>query len=397
MKYLAKLKDRWADFQDRHTLGTAGAVLALDGDRLYSVISAADTECDSSSLDTVAQAALSLGLEADARIILLLPPGHFSISEHQFSNLDRDALLRALHFQQDELFPGMEPLVVTASCSPSHALWMRQSELKRWQQAFALTGLKLLAVGPRNLLRQYLGETGFNSLDGNSMIEATVDPQGNLTGWSFKENLESNPGEDSGDSSPWKGFKGRWRIRRSDYLFLSERGNNKPRLGLWLGLAVVAISLLMTYAVLPLVQQLNLRAELEQQVADLRQQAGDVLTLREQVMALEERLAPVLNYPKTKIGSLLTLLDRNLPKESWLLSMRVTESIVEIEGVSPDPSRVIELLSARPEFSEVAFSKAIRQDLRRGGSGGRSRFGIRLKLAGIDFDGWRQSVRKEDE
>lgn len=398
MKYLAKLRDRWADFQDRRALGTAKAVLALDSGRLFSIEGAAEVECGSFSPDAVAQAARSLGLEADARVILLLPPGHFSTSGHQFATLDRSALLRALHFQQDELFPGMEPLVVTAACSPSLALWMRRGELERWQQAFALAGLKLLAVGPRNLLRQYLGTTGFSSLDGESMLEATVDPRGDLTGWSLKENEESDGGEDSGrPSSPWKELKERWRIRRPDYLFLLERSNTRPRFGLWLGLAVVAVGLMLTYAVLPLVQQLNLRAELEQQVADLRQQAGDVLVLREQVMVLEERLAPALNYPKIKIGSLLILLDGNLPKESWLLGLRVTESIVEIEGVSPDPSRVIELLSVRPEFAEVAFSKAIQQDPRRGGSDGISRFGIRLKLTGIDFDGWRQSVRKKDE
>ncbi|MCB1862134.1 MAG: PilN domain-containing protein [Gammaproteobacteria bacterium] len=400
MKYLAKIRDHWAALQDRHTLGAASAVLALDGGRLYSLGDAAVTECTSSSPDAVARAALSLGLKGgDAGVILLLPPGRFSTSEHQFSNLDRDALLRALHFQQDELFPGMEPLVVTAACSPSPslALWIRQSELECWRQAFALAGLNLLAVGPRNLLQQYLGATGFSSLDGESMLEATIDPQGDLTGWSIKENVERNGSGGDGTSFPWKEFKGRLRIRRSDYLFLQERRNNRPKFILWLGLAVVVVGLLLTYAVLPIAQQFDLRADLEQQVASLRAQAGDVLTLREQVMALEDHLAPVLNYPKTSIGSLLVLLDRNLPRESWLLSMRVTESIVEIEGVSSDPSRIIVLLSARPEFSEVAFSRAIQLDPQYGASEGKSRFGIRMKLSGIDFDDWRQSVRKGDE
>ncbi|MCB1873395.1 MAG: PilN domain-containing protein [Gammaproteobacteria bacterium] len=400
MKFLAKLKDRWTDFQDRQALGTAVAVLALDGGRLFSFSGAAEIECDSSSPDAVAKAALSLGLEVAAQVILLLPPGHFSTSEHQFANLNRSALLRALYYQQDELFPGMEALVVTAACSPrpSLALWMRQRELEYWQQAFALAGLKLLAIGPSNLIRQYLGETGFKSLDADSMFEATVDQLGNLTGWSLKEGMEREGRKNSSrPASPWKGFKGRLKIRRPDYLFLLEKRGKQPRFGLWLGLAAVTVGLLVTYAVLPIAQQLNLRTELEQRVADLARQADDVLTLREQVLALEERLAPALNYPKIKIGSLLILLDKNLPKQSWLTSMWVKESNVEIEGVSPDPSRVIERLSVRPEFSEVAFSRAIQQDPRLGRSEGKSSFGIRLKLAGIDFDGWRQSVKKSDE
>ena len=56
-------------------------------------------------------------------------------------------------------------------------------------------------------------------------------------------------------------------------------------------------------------QQLNLRAELQQQAADLRQRQADKAV--EQVMVLEERPAPVLNYhPKIKIGNLLILLTR---------------------------------------------------------------------------------------
>ena len=399
MKYFARLRDRWADFQDRRTLGAASALLVLDNARLFSIGGTAESTCDPSSPDTVAHAARSLGLNADARVILLLPPGHFSTSEHQFATLDRSALLRALHFLQDEIFPGMEPLVVTAACSPSPtlALWMRQGELERWQQAFVLAGLKLLAVGPRNLLHQYFGVTEFSSLDSESLLEVTVDPRGDLTGWSTNESLERTDENGAPPSSPWEEFTGSWRIRRLDYLFLLERNDKRPRLGLWLGFAAVAIGLLANYGMWPLVQQLNLRSELEKQATDLRQQAGDVMTLREQVMALEQRLAPVLNYPKVRIGALLLLLDQNLPRESWLLSMRMTESIVEIEGVSPDPSRVIERLSALPEFTEVAFSRAIQQDPLHGGSDGKSRFGIRLKLAGIDFEAWRQSVRKRDE
>jgi hypothetical protein len=148
---------------------------------------------------------------------------------------------------------------------------------------------------------------------------------------------------------------------------------------------------------MPIVHRLSERAELEQQVAELRQRSADVLALREEVLDLEERLAPVLSYPETSISSLLALLDRFIPKGSWLTSIRMTESVVEIDGISPNPPQIIEQLSARPEFSEVAFSKAIQQDLRMGSGEERSRFGIRLKLAGIDFDGWRRSLRKEDE
>jgi hypothetical protein len=400
MKYLAKLQDHLADIQDLRILGAAKDVLVLDRGSLFSIDRATNVECEDASPDAIVYAALSLGLEASSGIILLLPPEHFSTSEHGFSKLQRSALLQALRFQQDEMFPGMEPLMVTAACSPgsSLALWMRKSAFERWQHAFAMGGLKLLALGPRNLLRQYLGQKGFSTLDDESMLEATVDPRGDLTRWSMLEDSGGGQVQESDPvSASWTQFKKQWRIRRSDYLFKPERKETKSRLGLWLAMTVVVAGLLVTYAVMPIVHRLSERAELEQQVAELRQRSADVLALREEVLDLEERLAPVLSYPETSISSLLALLDRFIPKGSWLTSIRMTESVVEIDGISPNPPQIIEQLSARPEFSEVAFSKAIQQDLRMGSGEERSRFGIRLKLAGIDFDGWRRSLRKEDE
>ncbi|MCB1759950.1 MAG: PilN domain-containing protein [Gammaproteobacteria bacterium] len=400
MKYLAKLQDHLADIQDLRILGAAKDVLVLDRGRLFSIDKATDVECEDTSLDAIVYAALSLGLEASSGIILLLPPEHFSTSEHGFSKLQRGALLQALRFQQDEIFPGMEPLMVTAACSPgsSLALWMRRSEFERWRHAFAMGGLKLLALGPRSLLRQYLGQKGFSAIDEETMLEVTVDPRGDLTRWVMQEDSGSEQNQERDPvSNFWAQFQKQWRIRRSDYLFKPERKETKSRLGLWLVATVLVVGLLVTFAVMPIVQQLARRAELEQQVAELTQRSADVLNLREEVLDLEARLAPVLSYPETSISSLLALLDRFIPKGSWLTSIRMTESVVEIDGISPNPPQIIEQLSVRPEFSEVAFSKAIQQDLRTGLGEERSRFGIRLKLAGIDFEGWRRSVRKEDE
>lgn len=396
MSLLVNLKDRWAAFQDRRLAGRAAELLILEDGRLHALGRGTDSECGAMSPEAVATALPRLNITAGAPVILLLPAGRFSTSEHRFTGLPHDALLRALHFQQDEYFPGMEPLVVAAAVStpPTLALWMRRSELDHWRQALELAGLRLIAVGPAVLLRQYLGETDFTERDRNAGVEVQVDGAGRLTRWSLvPARDEGSPGGDGEvPKSPRRG--NRPRVRRTEYLFLQDIGRSRSGLGLWfLVAALVVVSLY--YVARPVVTELQTRSALKDQVAALRQQAGNVLSFRAGVFDLEEKLKPVQTFPRIRVAPLLRVLDKTIPRDSWLTRLEVNESSMEIEGVSPDPSRIVELLSARPEFSEVAFSKAIRQERRSGE--GKSHFGIRMQLSGIDFDAWRKSVRGEDE
>ena len=396
MSFLISLKDRWAAYQDRRLAGRAAELLLLRNGRLQALRRGSEAGCAGMSPDTLATAATRLNLPNGAPVILLLPAGHFSTSEHHFTGLPHAALLQALHFQQDEYFPGMEPLVVAASSStpPSLALWMRRSELERWRQALELAGLRLIAVGPAILLRQHLGEPDFTERDREAEVEAQIDAAGRLTRWSL---VPASDGDETADQAgiqlPARRRKG-LKIKRTDYLFLQDIGRSRSGLGLWFLVAALVVVALF-YAIMPIVEEWRLRSELEGEVAALKQQAANVLSFRGKVFELEEKLKPVQAFPRISIKPLLTILDKTIPKDSWLTRLEVDESQMEIEGVSPDPSRIIELLSARPEFSEVAFSKAIRQERRSGE--GKSHFGIRMQLSGIDFDAWRQAVRGPDE
>jgi len=394
MSFLVNLKDRWAAFQDRRLAGRAAELLVLGAGRLQALRRGSETDCVEMSPDALAAAATRLNIGSGAPVILLLPAGRFSTSEHHFSGLPHAALLQALHFQQDEYFPGMEPLVVAAGSStpPSLALWMRRSELEHWRQALELAGLRLVAVGPAVLLRQTIGEADFTELDPAAGVEVQVDGAGRLIRWSPAPDGEATT-DPAGNKHPARRNRN-LKVKRTDYLFLQAIGRSRSGLGLWFLVAALVVVALF-YAIKPVVEEWKLHSELQGEVAQLRQQAGNVLSLRAQVFELEEKLKPVQTFPRISIAPLLDILDQTLPKDSWLTRLQVDESQLEIEGVSPAPSRIIELLSARPEFSEVAFSKAIRQERRSGE--GKSHFGIRMQLNGIDFDAWRQAVRGADE
>ena len=389
MTILSKLQSSWSMRQERAQVRRATELLWLERDRLRALRSGREVACQATTPDAVARAIGGLKLRGGSEVILLLPPARFSTSSHQFSGLPRDALLRALHYQQDEHFPGMEPLVVTAGSGeqPALALWMRRQEMERWREALKLADLQLTAIGVTLLLRQYLGQHGFTESDAAAGIEIEVDDDGLLAGWSA---TAVTAGADPAPAWPKRIGK----LQRSDYLFVQPA---RPRATGWVLGLLLALLLVggLGYATAPLVQELQQRSTLNDEVAALKTQSREVVDFRSQVFALEQSLVPVQAFPPVRIGPLLTTLDRTIPRDSWLSRLEVVESRMEIEGVSPDPSRIVELLSARPEFREVAFSKAIRKELR--GGEGKSRFGIRQRLAGIDFERWREAVRSGDE
>ena len=59
------------------------------------------------------------------------------------------------------------------------------------------------------------------------------------------------------------------------------------------------------------------------------------------------------------------------------------DGIVEIEGFSPNPARLVEILSGNPAFVDVAFSRASRT---LAGKSESDRFGVRFRLQAVDLE-----------
>jgi|WetSurMetagenome_2_1015567.scaffolds.fasta_scaffold19363_7 Tfp pilus assembly protein PilN len=118
--------------------------------------------------------------------------------------------------------------------------------------------------------------------------------------------------------------------------------------------------------------------KVDKRLKRLQAETKEVNQLRKQVIDLEEQISPITHFPNQDISSLLIYLNDTIPKNSWLTRLKVDAGSVEIEGMSADPSNILEKLTQNSAFSEAAFN---RQFDRQGATG---RFGISFKLNGLE-------------
>jgi hypothetical protein len=119
---------------------------------------------------------------------------------------------------------------------------------------------------------------------------------------------------------------------------------------------------------------------LAQQLANLQQRTSDTSELRADILRLEEDLGPLRNFPRQDMVGILQKLNALIPKDSWISSLKIEGGVVEFEGQSPNPTGILEALTAQPEFGNVAFSKPLQGQ----------QFGISFRQTGIDVPAYIQ-------
>ncbi len=120
-------------------------------------------------------------------------------------------------------------------------------------------------------------------------------------------------------------------------------------------------------------------AYLTTSIGPVRERAEEASRLRLQVDALSGS-SRYLEDRKAASQPMIVLVDevsRLLPKGTWLISMRIAEDAVDLQGVSSDAAALLPLLETGEAFRDPVFAGAVN----RNGSGG-ERFQIRAQLAG---------------
>jgi hypothetical protein len=125
---------------------------------------------------------------------------------------------------------------------------------------------------------------------------------------------------------------------------------------------------------------LNYENRLKKHLAGLRDRTADTTRLQSQVLRIEEIIAPIKKFPRQDVTKILDALDKLVVKDSWMTSFRIEAGSVEIEGYSPNPAQLLEVLARQPDFTDVGFSRATRSEVGRK----EESFGIHFKLKEID-------------
>lgn len=126
------------------------------------------------------------------------------------------------------------------------------------------------------------------------------------------------------------------------------------------------------------------QANMERYINSLRNQTTDISAKRDEVVDHEKAWEPLSHFPHLDVTGILDTLDKTIPKDSWLALFEIKNGWVELEGQSPNPAKLVELLSQNTAFANVAFNRASSV----GGKNDNVRFGLRFKLNDIDMENY---------
>lgn len=377
------------------------SLVELNSDQHYQLEQIADAQ-------TVAHAARRLLPAADSKknIALALPSHEFIATQAHLPGVGSENLHSALLLQKPMLLPGYSDTLLLAvhaqAQSDGHylVLWFSAQRADDLFAAFLEQGLNLSLILPRPLVMLQETETTQHLYDEDSSSITYAQWEDNrLSRWlwmdkqdyeknDFRQQLEEYLREADlrfEEEAQWqrKSHLSDWENiphppkRACYYSFIAPQAAQQHKLKQrkqrwrWFygSLLLLLLALLGTGAWLWYQQY-----QLQQAIAQLKEQTRNIEKLRQGVFAIEDEIGPIALFPEQDVISLLQQLNGLIPKNSWITRMKIENGIIEIEGNSPEPVNILESLANSELFTEVTFNQPIRGQ----------RFGIAMQIVGVD-------------
>ncbi len=359
--------------------------------------------------DAVAAAARQLlpGSSAGEGVLLLLPSAQFIATRYQLALGGASLLRSALALQAHTLIPAYDKellLAVDATRSEGVALWYPAEQAAALFPAFEAQGLLLAALLPRALALLTESPRAQDLLISDEDATHCVQLEwraGSLRSWLVVARQDL---DDPAFAEQWQTETGRatatqrlaargwddWSSRRLHvkppecWCFFPSGALKHGRL-LWqrkqrraAGRAAAAALLL---ALLPFLRNAVELAWLDHQLAELREQSTEARESQASLLALDDEWGVIADYPHQDVARVLLTLNQYI--NSSLSGFALDRGVVDIVGYAQDPALLVEQLAEGEVFYDVSQSRSSS-----GGEGGLrgDRFGIRLRLNGVDFE-----------
>ncbi len=346
-----------------------------------------------------------------AKISLALPSNEFVATSLQLPAVAAQNLRNVVSLQLPTLLPGItEPLLLAVqapiSGEQTTALWMPVKRASELFQAFDEVGLFLNCILPRSVISLPSTSTPYRLYDeDDGSITCLEWSDGVIKNWlnttkldcdntEFQEQLDESSKALNQDIEQIKKIciddweKQPMPSKHSyDYAVIpdgaaahmAQIAKKKKRQYLIGAVLLVFISIIggIYFAI-------DYEKGLQQHLVKLKHRTDTVSHLRSEVGEIEELIRPVKNFPRQEIVKMLEALNALIPKDSWITNFDVESGTVRIDGLSPDPTQIIEALTKEDNFIEVSQSKDIVKNR------GRSelKFGIEFKLKGVDLEAY---------
>ncbi len=406
--------------EQQELLKTVNTHLLIWNNELLNLHTGARAELADMQADTIASvikqmAASESKNKQTMHVALYLPNTEFVATEYKLPEIATPNIASALSYQISELmpaYPGQLMLAVNhdESRDENIALWLDHARTEALFTALKQASIELTAIVPRIMLAAVSTELlkksssiQLREQDDTNLLQITLNNQ-SLTEW---RSISQSDKKDEAYFQQWQeqapllaqaieiNQREFWlnRAQKSaeqlPYVFFPEaaRRNLKKHSRLKKGrLAILAGVIAVLLVATPFIKNSLRYARWEKRYQDYKQQTIEVRKMRSAVTRFEDNWAVFIDYPKVDTASIITRLNKIIPKNSWIKGFEIKGDKVEIDGYSPNPTSILELISRQPEFTQVAFNQRTQSE--RGKSN--EHFGITFRLKNIDVEAYQE-------
>ncbi|ALG67787.1 PilN domain-containing protein [Beggiatoa leptomitoformis] len=358
----------------------------------------------------IAEAARRLlpNTDRQQRIALALPNDEFVAISLNLPAIAPTTLKNAVNLQLPTLLPGVTDPLLLAVQPQTHsgatvALWLSAQRAEELFNAFEKEGLFLAVILPRALLALPAPvEQACHLIDEDDAAITAIEWSGSaIRRWlhvlkadcadaEFNKQFQANLSALNDKNAIYKGTANAWDSLPMPHSVVYGYGfmpagtqrrtnilnNQKKRRTM-----MIAAGIVVFLGILGVAYAIQRELRLERKLAEVKGKTIDVTQLRNEVVEIEDYLAPVKNFPQQHVTVLMNKLNDLIPKNSWISGLKIETGVAEVEGYSPNPPALLEILTNNPEFTEVSFIRPTQKEADKL----EERFGIRFKLTGVDF------------
>lgn len=405
--------------------------LLLFDDCLFDLTSGDSVNVDSAQeASCIAEAAAGLpAINSGDCLLLLLPPAEFLVSDVNMPGLTPESMRAALQLQAMTQLPELDQdlsLALTQAGAQSLAWWIRSERTQALYHAFAAQSLFLAAVLPRpvwllansspgRLLLQDadrqmltllyhdggLGNSSDAPSPGNEALRCLQTARQDLHNpdilahWQQEAadlvaNSAANPDLRLTEINSGKDFLRV--LRQQSVTALNTRviagaafppaalsARHQLDRGRRRALVLKGVAVALALLTLPFVFQSWQLNRLEGQLAQIREVSAAARQDQAAVREFETQWGVMTEFPEQDLTAVLLAL-QEVVNPGVLSVFEIEQGLISIEGESPDPQNVLELLEQNPLFTEVDFARAISNN----------RYAIDLRLTTVNFPAYRQ-------
>ena len=361
-------------------------------------------------------------VKSKQRLALSLPGHEFVATNIKLPGVSAENLGSATRLQLPMLLPGMnEPLLLAIhghSGKPGRehiALWFSKARADALFRAFEKEGLFLSCLLPRPLagLPQSAGSHQVYDKDQTTVTCIQWSEQV-LERWlyiskpeledaefrtQFEEQITFRPPGDAPESAKFtqtrKTTPTDWDacpVREAYYYRFTppeaEKRMAAGRRRMKRYLFAFGAGMILILTTLGIGEGLRYKHRIEKRLAELKEQTMNITQLQDEVTDIGKKIGPIQDFPRHNVLSVLEELNKRIPKQSHLKSIKIEDGIVIIEGYSPDPAGIVRMLeNDSAAFTDVEFSKGTKGN----------NFGISFLLVNIDVDDYNKKYFPRDE